>query len=83
VTTSARRFVPGKQRRGIGLEDDLYAAVGLVPEHLVHVRSLVQREVMGGERPHAERVAAVGHHRHEVIDPALDVGLAYPPLDPA
>jgi hypothetical protein len=37
---------------------------------------------MGGEGPHAERVAAVSHHRHEVVDPALNVGLAYPQLDP-
>ena len=46
--------------RNLGLQDDLDAAVGLVPEHLVSVRGLFQRQVVGGEGLHAERVAAVG-----------------------
>src|SRR6266567_7500395 len=69
--------------RDLGLEDDLDAAVGLVPEDLVSVRGLFQRQVVGGEGLHAERVAAVGHHGHEVVDPALDVGLAHAHLDSA
>ena len=39
--------------------------------------------MVGDEAGDAERVAAVGDHRHEVIDPALDVGLAHAQLDSA
>ena len=53
------------------LENDLDTAVVLVPEDLVSVRGLFQRQVMGGEADHAERVAAVAHHGHQVVDPAL------------
>src|ERR1700759_1265027 len=67
----------------LGLQDDLDAAVGLIPEDLIPMRGFFQRQVMGGESLHAERVAAVGDHRHEVVDPALDVSLAHPQLDAA
>jgi len=40
------------------------------------VLGLFQWQVMGGEAAELERVAAVGDYRHEVVDPALEVGLA-------
>ena len=43
-------------RRELGLEDDLDRAVLLLLEHLVRVRRLLQRHVVGGEVVDAERV---------------------------
>src|SRR6476469_2877813 len=54
------------------LEHDLEAALGLVPEDVISVRGLFQRQVVGGESGHAQRVAGIGDHRHEVADPPLD-----------
>src|SRR6201993_5436700 len=56
----------------LGLQDDLDAAVGLVPEDLIPMRGFFQRQVMGGEGLHAERVAAVGDDRHGVDLAAVD-----------
>src|SRR4051812_22474153 len=58
-------------------EDDLDRAVALLLEQLVRIGSLGERHTMGGEIEHTERVRFVGHQRHEVADPALDVRLAH------
>src|SRR3546814_4729216 len=65
---------------GVGAEDDLDGSVLLLLEGLVGSRALGERDAVGGEAVDAERVA-LGQQRHDVVDPALDVGLAHSQLD--
>ena len=51
------------------LEDDLDRAVLLLLEHLVGLRRLGQRHVVGGEAVDTERIL-VGEQRQDVVDPA-------------
>ena len=91
---SARRIAPrgrspgtsGRRSAASGssalrLDDDLRRAVFLLLEHLVGGGRLVDRDLVRGEVGGAERVGVVGHQRHDLVDPALDVRLAHPDLD--
>src|SRR3954447_13468266 len=63
-----------------GLQHDLDGAVLLLLEGLVGVGGVVERQVVGGEALHAQRVI-VGEQRHDLRHPALDVRLAHAQLD--
>src|ERR671916_2254614 len=60
-----------------GPEQDLHRVVLLFLEDLVAVRPLVERQLVGVEALDAQRVAVAGEQRHDVVYPALDVGLAH------
>src|SRR5689334_9164144 len=59
------------------LEYDLHRTVLLLLEDVIGVRSLIQGQNVGGEVVDAERIVVV-EQRHDVVDPALDVGLPHP-----
>src|SRR6187200_625373 len=77
---SARSATRGRAgdgaRTGSGVQHDLDRAVLLALEHLVAAGGVVERHVVGGEALRPERVA-VEQQRHDVVDPAPDVGLAH------
>src|SRR3546814_10132541 len=77
---SPLRSSRGPWASGGGAEDDLDGSVLLLLEGLVGGRALGERDAVGGEAVDAERVA-LGQQRHDVVDPALDVGLAHAQLD--
>src|ERR671917_2301622 len=62
------------------LQEDLDSAVTLLLEHLVRLRCLVQRQGVGGEALHTERIV-IGEQRQDVIHPPLDVCLPPPQLN--
>src|SRR6185437_1113281 len=75
--------LPNSAARAVrsGPKHDLLAAVLLLLEDLVPVRSLVQRQVVGSQALGAQRVGIVEQQRHDVVDPALDVALPHAQLD--
>src|SRR3546814_16413555 len=73
---SPLRSSRGPWASGGGAEDDLDGSVLLLLEGLVGSRALGERDAVGGEAVDAERVA-LGQQRHDVVDPALDVGLSH------
>src|SRR3546814_15394802 len=76
---SPLRSSRGPWASGGGAEDDLDGSVLLLLEGLVGGRALGERDAVGGEADDAERVA-LGQQRHDVVDQALDVGLAHAQL---
>lgn len=67
----------------LGPQNHLDAAVGLGAEHVVTVPGLFQRQMVGGEAGHAERVAAVADQGNEVIVEAVRARRAEIILTPA
>src|ERR1700712_3420292 len=70
---------PGREF-GSGLQQDLDVTFLLLPEVLVGLRCVLERDVVGGELVHAQGVA-VEQQRQDVGHPAPHVGLAHAPLD--
>src|SRR5436190_5347812 len=79
VPRAVRDQTRGSQRRS-GLEDDLDRAVLLLLEHLVGLRRPLEREAVGCEIVHPERVLVRLEQRQDLVDPALYVRLAHPDL---